>query len=196
MKNKIYYSTMNKRNYFCIILTILGSILVLLGQVLIPVSLLVLIVTLFDGPLNKDVFVFNDKKTFLLTGNENMKIRTIALVIIFSGFAFCLAKYYMVSLCIFYVLLLCVFLFNLSISKKNIDFIKENDNLVDDKINGYQTFEILKVIDNKSSFTLVLKDKFSKESYEMEYKVSHGFIDYKELYNSLKSFKFDDSLVI
>lgn len=194
--NKVFYTSLNKKNFFCIGLTFLGGILSVLDQVVIPVFLLVLIVVLFDGPLNRDIFVFRDKKLFLLTGNENMLARKIALGIIFLGFVFCLSGLYKVSLFIFYGLLLLIFLFNVSITNKNMMFLKDREEFVDKEIPEYQTFEVLSILDNKSSLTFKLRDKFTRQSYEMEYKLNHGFIDYKELEKLLKSFKYDDSPVV
>lgn len=193
---KTFITTMNKKNYFCIGLTMVGIMLIILKQVFISVGLLVVIVTLFDGPLNRDVFVVRDKKIYLLNGNEKMVFRTIALAVIAVGFVLCLAKLYIVSLYIFYGLLLIIFLFNMTVSKKNIDFVKDNENIVDDQMKGYQTFEVLEIIDNKSSLSLKLRDKFTREAYELEYKVNTGFTNYKELCNLLKTFKYDDSPVV
>ncbi|MDO4996126.1 MAG: hypothetical protein Q4E69_03015 [Bacilli bacterium] len=193
---KTYITTMNKKNYFCIGLTMVGLMLTILNQVLIPVGLLVLIVTLFDGPLNKDIFVVRDKKLYLLNANEKMIFRTIALLIIGLGFVLCLSKIYMASLILFYGLIIILFIFNIVVSKQNNDFIKKQEELTDDPIEGYKTFEILEVIDNKSSLTFKMRDKFTRDSYELEYKVSSGFTDYKELCNLLKTFKYDDSPVV
>ena len=193
---KVYVTTMNKKNYFCIGLTMVGLMLTLLNQVLIPVGLLVIIVTIFDGPLNRDVFVVRDKKMYLLSGNEKMAFRTLALVIIAAGFVLCLSKIYMASLILFYGLIIILFIFNIVVSKQNVDFIKKQEELTDDSIDGYKTFEILEVIDNKSSLTFKMRDKFTRDSYELEYKVSSGFTDYKELCNLLKTFKYDDSPVV
>ena len=172
---KTYITTMNKKNYFCIGLTMVGLMLTILNQVMIPVALLVVIVTLFDGPLNKDVFVVRDKKLFLLNGNEKMAFRTIALVIIALGFVLCLSKIYMASLLLFYGLIIILFIFNIVISKQNVDFINKTDELIDNQIEGYKTF---------------------REAYELEYKVNTGFTNYKELCNLLKTFKYDDSPVV
>ena len=193
---KAYVTTMNKKNYFCIGLTMVGLMLIILKQVLIPVGLLVVIVTLFDGPLNRDIFVVRDKKLYFLSGHEKMIFRTIALIIIGLGFILCLSKIYMASLLLFYGLLLIIFIFNITISKQNNDFIKKQEELTDDSIDGYKTFEILEVIDNKSSLTFKMRDKFTRDNYELEYKVSSGFTDYKELCNLLKTFKYDDSPVV
>lgn len=193
---KVYVTTMNKKNYFCIGLTMVGLMLTLLNQVLIPVGLLVIIVTIFDGPLNRDVFVVRDKKMYLLSGNEKMAFRTLALVIIAAGFVLCLSKIYMASLIIFYGLIIILFIFNIVVSKQNVDFIKKQEELTDDSIDGYKTFEILEVIDNKSSLTFKMRDKFTRDNYELEYKVSSGFTNYKELCTLLKSFKYDDSPVV
>lgn len=193
---KTYITTMNKKNYFCIGLTMVGLMLTILNQVMIPVALLVVIVTLFDGPLNKDVFVVRNKKLFLLNGNEKMAFRTIALVMIALGFILCLSKIYMASLLLFYGLIIILFIFNIVISKQNVDFINKTDELIDNQIEGYKTFEILEVIDNKSSLTFKMRDKFTREAYELEYKVNTGFTNYKELCNLLKTFKYDDSPVV
>lgn len=193
---KSYYTSMNKRNYFCIGLTMIGLMLTILGQVVIPVVILTIIVILFDGPLNKDIFVIRDKKLFILNANENMIFRYIALGIIFLGFVLCLSKFYMASLLLFYGLLIILFIFNVIISKQNIDFIKKHEELIDNSIDGFNTFEILEILDNKSSLTFKMRDKFSRESYELEYKVNKGFINYKELYRYLVSFKYDDSPVV
>lgn len=193
---KTFITTMNKKNYFCIGLTMVGIMLIILKQVFIPVGLLVVIVTLFDGPSNRDVFVVRDKKIYLLNGNEKMVFRTIALAVIAVGFILCLSKIYMASLLLFYGLIVVLFIFNIIISKQNVDFIKNNEELIDNPINGYKTLEILEVIDNKSSLTFMMRDIFTRNNYELEYKVNTGFTNYKELCNLLKDFKYDNSPVV
>lgn len=185
--NKNYYMAMNKKNYLALILTLIGSVTIFFNIPLVSVLFLVVIVTLFDGPLNKDLFIVQGDRVYFMNGSEHVSFRFISFVLLFVGFALCLAKYYMPSLCIFYALLLFIFLFNIMLTKYNIKFVSSMDDLVFEEVPNYTTYEILEVIDNNSNLIFKTFDKFKRENYILEYKVGHGFINYKELLGILKS---------
>lgn len=177
--NKIYYSKFNIKAYISSILIIVGFILLYLNLLVPSVIVLVISVLLSDGPSTKDIFIFKDKKFYLLEYKNNMIIRYIFTGLLSLVFTLCLMKKFNISIIIFYILLLSINAYNFLISYANnkIDF----NNLLDRELDSYNSYIIKEHSKNNGVIYLTLKNKYKDIISNKQYIINKSFVNSKEL---------------
>lgn len=184
--NNIYYSKYNFRGYISLIITIIGIIMLIINNMFLSSIILAICGFISEMPYNKDIFIKDGKKLYLIVGTENPIIRSFFIGILALSFAICLMKIYFVSLVVFYLLLLIVNIYNFIFSKNIEKFIKSN-NLLDKEIKGYSTYLVSERYYDKGYYCLTLNNKFSNIITTRQFKLTKSFINYKELSSILKS---------
>lgn len=177
--NKIYYLSINKKNYISMFIILIGFITLFFMPEFISLLFLVVGVVLFDGPINRDLFVLKNNNLYFLTKNTKTYFRFIILIVLFISFALCISKYYFLSLLIFYIIMILLFINNFIIYKKNISYISnfDFDKFLDNS--DYNIYKIKKV-EKTSNYKIYTDD------YSFNYIVNKGFIDYKELIEKIE----------
>ncbi len=189
--NKIYYSSMNKKAYLTLILTIIGLILFIFQNTIILTIGLVLITFLFDGLVNRDIFATINQEVYLITKRTNSFFHLIHFILLFIAFALYLSKFYFWGLLIFYLLYLEIFIMNIVISCKQVKFCEEKENIKELLSRKNFDFFIYSVESvekyDKKRYRLQLVDKYDKKNtMDIVYTVSKYLNGYKEVIHLLE----------
>ncbi len=174
--NKIFYMQMNKKNYFALILTLISPLLV--NNIYLLLINLVLIIVLFDGPLNKDLFIYKDNQLYLLLGNNKYLYRIALLILLFLVLTLCISRYYLSSIILFYLILLLIFVNNINISRVNKTIVKDLD------IDKYR--DKLLVVCGVQDYKLKVTN-VACENYLLDYRLNKSFINYNSLKKLIES---------
>ena len=192
--NNIYYSRMNKKGYTAFALTIMGLFLFPFQNTILITIGLVIITFLFDGLVHRDIFIKKQNTIYLITKRTNSIFHLIHFILLFIAFAFCLSKFYIWGLLMFYLLYLELFIMNIVVSHKHVKYCNEKENieeLLTRKNFDFFVYSIDKVEKyDKKRYNLLLTDKFDKENtISIVYTVSKYLTDYKEMIQLLEKAK-------
>ncbi len=181
----IYYSKFNIKDIFVVILFSIG-VVSLLFNYYISLVMLIIIVSIFNGQFTDDLFVIQDKRIYFLSKNKSMNLRYPILIVLFLGLGLCFCRYYIISLSIFYSIILLEYIVDLIVYLGIIRKIAGTD-ILKDKLPDYKYYLLTSAKGKKSIYEFELDSIDTHEQISIEYKMSKSIFMYKELCKQIEN---------
>lgn len=187
--NNIYYSKANKKVYYGLVFSLIGLALIYTQNIIFLLVDLFFIVFLYEGILNRDIFIRDNNKLYLAIRKDNILFGSINLCLLMLVFSLSVNGLYIVSLLILFSIFIELFIYNILISSVQGKTLNEKiiNDILNGNINKYKVYCINKcekVDKGKYIFYLNLKAN-SEEKEEINYNVSKYLINYMELLSLL-----------